>query len=90
MCVSAWQNLSARAKGLDFRAVAVMARDEPAIPAERRIADLSNEMELDDIYATERQRLYVATTRARDRLLISAVRPASEFLGDLRDRAIEH
>ncbi len=33
------------------------------------------------IYATERQLLYVAATRARDRLLISGVRPASEFVG---------
>jgi superfamily I DNA/RNA helicase len=74
------------AKGLEFRAVAVMACDEPVIPAQQRIADVSDEMELDDVYATERQLLYVAATRARDRLLISGVRPASEFLGDLQDR----
>jgi superfamily I DNA/RNA helicase len=78
------------AKGLEFRAVAVMACDEPVIPAQQRIADVSDEMELDEVYATERQLLYVAATRARDRLLISGVRPASEFLGDLQDRAIEH
>ena len=40
-------------------------------------------MELDEVYATERQLLYVAATRARDRLLISGVRPASEFLANL-------
>ena len=77
------------AKGLEFRAVAVMACDEPVIPAQQRIADVSDEMELDEVYATERQLLYVAATRARDRLLISGVRPASEFLGDLQDRAIK-
>jgi len=33
---------------------------------------------------TERQLLYVACTRARDRLSISAVEPASEFLDDVR------
>jgi superfamily I DNA/RNA helicase len=78
------------AKGLEFRAVAVMACDEPVIPAQQRTADVSDEMELDEVYATERQLLYVAVTRARDRLLVSGVRPASEFLGDLQDRAIEN
>jgi ATP-dependent exoDNAse (exonuclease V) beta subunit len=29
---------------------------------------------------------YVACTRARDRLLVSGLRPGSEFLGDLSDR----
>lgn len=32
------------AKGLEFRAVAVMAYDEPVIPAQQRIADVSDEM----------------------------------------------
>ena len=59
--------------------MAVMACDEPVIPAQQRIADVSDEMELDEVYATERQLLYVAATRARDRLLISGVRPASSF-----------
>lgn len=71
------------AKGLEFRAVAVMACDEQIIPAQERIADVSDEMELDEVYATERQLLYVAATRARDRLLISGVSPGSEFLADL-------
>lgn len=71
------------AKGLEFRAVAVMACDEPVIPAETRIADVSDEMELDEVFATERQLLYVAATRARDRLLISGVAPGSVFLGDM-------
>lgn len=72
------------AKGLEFRAVAVMACDEQVIPAQERIADVSDEMELDEVYATERQLLYVAATRARDRLLISGVLPGSEFLADLQ------
>lgn len=72
------------AKGLEFRAVAVMACDEQIVPATQRIADVSDEMELDQVYATERQLLYVAATRARDRLLISGVAPASEFLSDIQ------
>jgi superfamily I DNA/RNA helicase len=72
------------AKGLEFRAVAVMACDEQVIPAQQRIADVSDEMELDEVYATERQLLYVAATRARDRLQISGVAPGSEFLADMQ------
>ena len=73
------------AKGLEFQAVAVMACDQAVIPASARIADVSDEMELDEVYATERQLLYVAATRARDRLLISGVAPGSEFLMDLQN-----
>jgi superfamily I DNA/RNA helicase len=72
------------AKGLEFRAVAIMACDEQVIPAQQRIADVSDEMELDEVYATERQLLYVAATRARDRLMISGVGPVSEFLADMQ------
>jgi superfamily I DNA/RNA helicase len=36
------------------------------------------------VYNTERHLLYVACTRARDHLLVTSVRPASEFLDDLR------
>ena len=36
-----------------------------------------------DVYDTERHLLYVACTRAQDRLLITSVDPASEFLDDL-------
>lgn len=71
------------AKGLEFRAVVIMACDEAVIPAQSRLAGVSDEMELDEVYATERHLLYVAATRARDRLLITAVTPPSEFLQDL-------
>jgi superfamily I DNA/RNA helicase len=71
------------AKGLEFKAVVVMACDEAVIPSVERLAEVSDEFELDDVYANERHLLYVAATRARDRLLISGVDPASEFLADL-------
>ena len=71
------------AKGLEFRVVAVMACDQDILPLESRIAEAADEGELDDIYETERQLLYVACTRARDRLLVTGVAPASEFLKDL-------
>jgi hypothetical protein len=72
------------AKGLEFRAVAVMACDDEILPLQDRIENVGDEGDLQEVYDTERQLLYVACTRARDRLSISAVEPASEFLDDVR------
>ena len=74
------------AKGLEFRAVAVMACDEDVIPNAQRIGALGDIAELEAMYETERHLLYVACTRARDRLLVSCVEPGSEFLDDLAKR----
>lgn len=71
------------AKGLEFRAVAVMACDDEAIPRQSRIEEVSDESDLEDVYETERHLLYVACTRARDALLVTAIDPGSEFLEDL-------
>ncbi|HKN30961.1 MAG TPA: 3'-5' exonuclease [Roseiarcus sp.] len=71
------------AKGLEFKAVAVIACDEDALPLRSRIDLASDETELEDVYETERQLLYVAATRARDRLLVTGVKPGSEFLRDM-------
>ena len=72
-----------RAKGLEFRAVAVIACDDEVIPLQERIESVSDESDLKDVYDTERHLLYVACTRARDHLLITGVAPASEFLDDI-------
>lgn len=72
------------AKGLEFRAVAVMACDDEVIPLQERIEAVSDDSDLDEVYNTERHLLYVACTRARDHLLVTGVDPASEFLDDLR------
>jgi superfamily I DNA/RNA helicase len=72
------------AKGLEFRAVAVMACDDEIIPLQGRIETVGDDSDLQEVYDTERQLLYVACTRARDHLLITSVAPASEFLDDLR------
>ncbi len=58
-----------------------MRRRRAAAP--KRIDTVSDEAELEEVYETERHLLYVASTRARDRLLITGVRPGSEFLDDL-------
>jgi hypothetical protein len=72
------------AKGLEFRAVAVMACDDEVIPLQERIQTVGDDADLQEVYDTERQLLYVACTRARDHLLISSVEPASEFVDDMR------
>lgn len=71
------------AKGLEFRAVVVMACDDEVIPLQERIETASDAADLEDVYNTERHLLYVACTRARDHLLVASVEPASEFLYDL-------
>lgn len=70
------------AKGLEFRAVAIMACDEGVLPLDERVADAADEAELDEIYETERRLLYVACTRAREHLVLTGVRPVSEYLLD--------
>ncbi|RKX41004.1 MAG: DNA helicase, partial [Verrucomicrobia bacterium] len=72
------------AKGLEFRAVAVMACDDEVIPLQERIETVADTGDLEEVYNTERHLLYVACTRARDRLLITALDPSSEFLDDLK------
>ncbi|HEY0757923.1 MAG TPA: 3'-5' exonuclease [Acidisarcina sp.] len=70
------------AKGLEFRAVAVMACDDEVIPLQERIESVADESDLEDVYSTDLQLLYVACTRARDHLLVTSTESASEFLED--------
>ena len=71
------------AKGLEFRAVAVIACDDEVLPLQERIANVGDDADLEEVYNTERHLLYVACTRARDYLVVSGIEPASEFLDDL-------
>lgn len=71
------------AKGLEFKAVAVMACDDDVLPMQERIETVADEAELDEVYETERHLLYVACTRARDRLIVTGVKPGSEFFADM-------
>jgi ATP-dependent exoDNAse (exonuclease V) beta subunit len=52
------------------------------IPLQARIEAVGDTGDLEEVYDTERQLLYVACTRARDELLVIGVEPASEFLDD--------
>lgn len=72
------------AKGLEFRAVVVMACDDEIIPLQERIETVGDDADLHEVYETERHLLYVACTRARDQLLVTGVEPVSEFLDDFR------
>ena len=74
------------AKGLEFRAVVVMACDDEIIPLQERIETVGDDADLQEVYDTERHLLYVACTRARDHLLVTSVEPASEFLDDMRNK----
>jgi len=75
------------AKGLEFKVAIVMACDDYVIPSQARLDTAADEKDLEEIYNTERQLLYVACTRARDQLLVSGVSPYSEFLDDLQAKA---
>lgn len=72
------------AKGLEFRAVVVMACDDEVLPLQERIESIGDDTDLQEVYDTERHLLYVACTRARDFLIVSGVEPASEFLDDMK------
>jgi superfamily I DNA/RNA helicase len=76
------------AKGLEFKAVVVMACDDEVIPLQARIESVADEADLQEVYDTERHLLYVACTRARDNLLVTSGGTASEFLDDLRSQAV--
>ena len=71
------------AKGLEFRAVVVMGCDDEVIPSQKRIENVSDNADLEEVYETERHLLYVACTRARDKLLLTSGEMPSEFLDDL-------
>ncbi len=59
------------AKGLEFRAVAVIALDDDVLPDPERLASVGDVADIVAIQDAERHLLYVAATRARDRLMLS-------------------
>ena len=72
-----------RAKGLEFRAVAVLACDRDALPLASRLLATPDPAQWQGVLDAERHLLYVACTRARERLLVTAVEPVSELLDEL-------
>jgi ATP-dependent exoDNAse (exonuclease V) beta subunit len=60
-----------------------MTCDDEVIPLQERMESVADEADLEDAHNTGRHLLYVASTRARDHLLVTGVDPTSEFLVDL-------
>jgi hypothetical protein len=63
-------------------------RDDDVIPLPERIESVADESDLEELYQTERHLLYVACTRARDHLLVSAAGTGNEFLEDFETQLI--
>ena len=47
-------------KGVEFRAVAVMACDDDVIPLQERVESVADAADLEEVYNTERHLLYIA------------------------------
>ena len=60
------------------------AEGDEIIPSQECIENVADDADLEEVYDSERHLLYVACTRARDHLLMTGVKPASEFVGDLK------
>lgn len=70
------------AKGMEFKAVVVMACDDEVLPLHERIESVADSADVEEVYESQRHLRYVACTRARDHLLVTSVDPASDFLDD--------
>lgn len=71
------------AKGLEFRAVAVMAYDADIVPLGSRLETAETQSDLEEVWQTERQLLHLAATRALQPLLLSSTSLVSEYFDDL-------
>jgi superfamily I DNA/RNA helicase len=69
-----------RAKGLEFKAVVVMSCDEKTLPLKSVLDRTTDGADRDAFIEQERRLLYVACTRARERLLLTHTGPKSRFL----------
>jgi len=71
-----------RAKGLEYKAVVVMGCEEGLIPLRTVLRKLEDPADREEFEEQERHLLYVASTRARERLLVSHSRTPSRFLSE--------
>jgi superfamily I DNA/RNA helicase len=72
-----------RAKGLEFKAVAVIGCDQSLLPLRSVLDAFIDAVDRDLFVEQERNLLYVALTRAREYLLVSYSGPPSSLLGKL-------
>lgn len=75
-----------RAKGLEFKAVAVVGCDKGVVPNQLALKDVDDPADIESVKEQERSLLYVACSRARERLHVSFVGPPSEFIAPLMRR----
>jgi ATP-dependent exoDNAse (exonuclease V) beta subunit len=61
----------------DRKAGATGAAPPEVVPLESRIEQVTDDSDLEEVYNTERQLLYVGCTRARDRHLVAGTAPGS-------------
>ena len=72
------------AKGLEFRAVAVMACDDEIIPLQARVETVADDSDLEDVYNTERHLPVSSRARAPGTICLSRVSsPPRNSLDDL-------
>ena len=69
------------AKGLEFRAVALVGCSDENIPDKSSLRNVNDEAERGERLLEERNLLYVAATRPREKLLITYSGTPSEFIG---------
>jgi superfamily I DNA/RNA helicase len=71
------------AKGLEFRAVVVMACDDEVIPLQTRIETVADDSDLQEVYNTEPAAIVRGMYPRERSALVTSVEPMSEFLDDL-------
>jgi hypothetical protein len=78
-----------RAKGLEYRAVIVLGCSDKNLPHANTLKDIEDPNDREHTIQAERQLLYVAMTRARERLHLSWSGAPSPFLAVLTSRTDE-
>jgi len=69
-----------RAKGLEFRAVAVVGCQEGVVPLSKAFGEVADPVDKEEAMDRERRLFYVACTRARERLRVSWCGKQSPFV----------
>jgi superfamily I DNA/RNA helicase len=75
-----------RAKGLEFKAVLVVACDARRMPNAYVLEQLTDPVERDAATKRERRLLYVSLTRARDEVFVTWSGTPSPFVAELLER----
>jgi superfamily I DNA/RNA helicase len=69
-----------RAKGLEFKAVAIVGCEAELLPMRSVLDNIPDAADRQQFEEQERNLLYVALTRAREQLLVTHIRELTSFL----------